>query len=191
MGDQHRTTQTPRGDYVTVSSQGVGPDVVYVGVGSGHRSLTLYAMLPADRSPSVGDWVQCTNAVGRWTARVQAAGDGRLELQVPRWLNRSAQRRSIRVPTQQPVWLYLDEERVAGRLLDLSSGGAAVLFEHSEVVAPGGTVRCRLPLGDLRATVTSVRAHEHALLLVAGLSWMDLSDPGFAWVSGRLAERAG
>jgi hypothetical protein len=77
--------------------------------------------------------------------------------------------------------------KVAGRLLDLSLGGAAVLFEHSEVVAPGGSVRCSLPPGDVRATVSSVRAHEHPLLLVAGLSWTNLDDAGVTWISRQVS----
>jgi hypothetical protein len=187
MADTRPRGRLPRGEYVTVSADGVDPGAVYIGVRAADRRLVLHAMLPSEHPRRVGELVQCTSAAGRWTARVLIAGDGVLELQVPRWLNRSAQRRSVRVPSELAVWVQLDGEKVAGRLIDLSPGGGAVLLERGTVVAAGVAVRCCLPPGELPAVVRSVRGHEHPLLSVAGLSWMTLDAACSSWVAAHVA----
>lgn len=183
MDAEPGTRRLPHGEYVTISPDGIGPEAMYVAVRSDHRNLVLHAMLPAERPLQVGELVQCTSDRGRWTARVRAVGDGVLELTVPRWLDRSAQRRHLRVQVEQQVWLHFNRETVAGRLLDLSLGGAAVVLERDGDVAPGLAIRCAAPPGDLWAAVTSVRSHEHPLLLVLGLSWKQLGDTGSIWIA--------
>ncbi len=181
---------SPLGQYVTVSRDDNDGGTVYVGVPHDDRTIRMHPVLPSDQSWRVGQPVWCTSVAGRWTSTIRAVDDGILQLQVPEWVKRAAQRRTARVRLEHPVWLHLDGDRLAGRLRDLSLGGAAVLLERRDGLTPGRNVRVTLPVGDTEATIRSARAHKHPLLRVLGISWTHLDRGCSTWVGTTVAEEA-
>jgi hypothetical protein len=190
MAARRAADRSPLGQYVTVSGDEHQRGAVYVGVRhDDDRTIRLHPVLPSDQVWRVGQPVWCTSVAGRWTSTVRAVDVGVLQLQVPEWLNRATQRRTVRVRLEHAVWLHLGEVRLAGRLRDLSLGGAAVLLERRDDLTPGREVRVTLPAGDTRATIRSARTHEHPLLRVVGISWSHLDGACSSWIGKAVAEQ--
>jgi PilZ domain len=186
VSQEAQLVSTILGEYVTIALDGTDHGDVYVGRRQDDRTYVLHPMLPSQHPPRAGQTVKCVSVAGHWTTTVRSAKDGVLEVQVPSWVTRPAPRRAVRVPMEHALWLHVGDRQVAGRLRDLSQGGAAVLLERHVHLAPGIALRATLPPGDLPATVRSIRAHEHPLLDVAGLSWGTLDAACRSWVAAQV-----
>jgi hypothetical protein len=137
-----------------------------------------------------GARVQCLSVAGLWHAVVSDVNGDELSLQLPEWAGRAARRRHRRVPCEVPVEVHADGERVAGRMVDISLGGASVLLERLDSLRPGVALGVRLPSGEVPATVSTVRAHHHPGLRVVGLAWARLDSAAATWVGRQVAAAA-
>jgi hypothetical protein len=143
--------------------------------------------------PAVGDEVHCwSDEAGQWSTRVREVRPGQLLLDRPAWLVRQQTRRSVRVESSVQVHVLVREQEVAGRLVDVSAEGAAMLVESSLAPATGAELSVQLPRGDqARAVVRSRRPHGHRLLRVVGLQWVQVDERARAWLDAELTRALG
>jgi PilZ domain-containing protein len=178
------------GRYVTVSPDASAEGDVYCLVEANHEALVLKAAGRRKQSPRAGTAVQCLSVAGRWQAVVKRVDGDVISLRLPDWAGRAAQRRHRRVPCEAAVQVQFGADRAAGRLMDISLGGTAMLLEPLDGLRPGVEVSIRLPSGDVPAQVTTVRAHAHPGLRVVGLAWRHLTPDAAAWVGRQVAQGA-
>jgi hypothetical protein len=178
------------GRYVTVSPDASAEGDVYCLVEADHDALVLRAAGRRKQVPQAGTAVQCLSLAGRWQAVVKRVDGDVISLRLPEWAGRAAQRRHRRVPCEAAVQVRFGADQAAGRLLDISLGGTAMLLEPLDGLRPGAEVSIRLPSGEVPAQVTTVRAHAHPGLRVVGLAWRQLGPETAAWVGRQVAEGA-
>ena len=178
------------GRYVTVSPDASSEGDVYCLVEARGEALVLRAAGRPRQSPRAGTAVQCLSVAGRWQAVVNRVDGDVISLRLPDWAGRAARRRHRRVPCEAAVQVSLGGDRAAGRLMDISLGGTAVLLEPLDGLRAGVEVTVRLPSGDVPAQVTTVRAHAHPGLRVVGLAWRHLPADAAAWVGRQVAQGA-
>lgn len=137
--------------------------------------------------PAVGTRLRCRSSAGYWEATVARHGDDHLVLTLPAWTRRPTQRSSVRVPLDLvPVELTVRGRPWAGRLVDLSVGGAGVIVEDRHELHVGARVQVRLPDTNPAATIVNRRAHDHRLLRVLGLAWAS-SGAGSGWARDQIS----
>ncbi|GAB3591734.1 hypothetical protein GCM10027446_10610 [Angustibacter peucedani] len=143
--------------------------------------------------PGVGEQVHCwSDEAGGWTTTVREVRDGQLVLDRPAWLVRQQTRRSPRVEAAVAVRVQVRDQDVAGRLVDVSAEGAALLIEGTLAPMAGAEVQIALPRGDrVRAVVRSRRTHAHRLLRVVGLQWLDVDQRARDWLDRELHRALG
>ena len=178
------------GRYVTVSPDASAEGDVYCLVEANHEALVLKAAGRPKQSPQAGTAVQCLSVAGRWQAVVKKVEGDVISLRLPDWAGRATQRRHRRVPCEAAVQVQFGTDRAAGRLMDISLGGTAMLLEPLDGLRAGVDVSIRLPSGDVPAQVTTVRAHAHPGLRVVGLAWRHLTPDAAAWVGRQVAQGA-
>jgi hypothetical protein len=161
--------------------------VPYVAVSQDARSLVLHLSQRSEIQPRLNERVTCVSVAGTWTTTVLACRDGAIELVVPDWLSRDAPRRWRRALVDHSISLSSNGEEWAGRLQDVSAGGAAVMVERRAAPREGDSVDVVLPVGVSRAVVCSVRPHAHPLLVVVGLSWRRLDPEAQSWIGAEMA----
>lgn len=189
--DAHGQPERPSiGRHVTVAFDGAPDGEAYVAVRQDDRSLVLHPVRQSGTHPRLGERVRCSSVAGEWATTVSSCRDGELELSLPRWLSRGVQRRWRRVLVACPVRVQIAGGEWAGRLQDVSVGGAAVMLERAADLRPGAAVSLALAGGTATATVRSVRAHAHPLLVVAGVSWNRLDPSAREWLVAEVAARS-
>ncbi len=152
--------------------------------------LLLYELDGAGGTlPGVGEAVYCwSDTAGQWTSTVREVRASAVVLDRPAWLVRQQSRRHVRVESSVKVRLLLRGRDVAGRRVDVSAEGAAVLVESTLAPMTGAELEVALPRGDrARAVVRSRRAHSHRLLRVVGVQWLDGDERALAWLDGELS----
>jgi hypothetical protein len=187
---QHADVERLIGRYVTVSPDASAEGDVYCLVEADHDELVLRAPGRRKQVPQVGATVQCLSLAGRWQAVVKRVDGEGISLRLPEWAGRAARRRHRRVPCEAAVQVQFGADQAAGRLMDISLGGTAMLLEPLDGLRPGAEVAVRLPSGEVPAQVTTVRAHAHPGLRVVGFAWRQLSPETAAWVGRQVAEGA-
>jgi hypothetical protein len=178
---------SPVGQYLTITS---GPDAhseAYVFVEERGSAMAVAPMLPDRAMPAVGELVSCVSGVGWFQTTVRRVEGQVVVLTVPAWARRGIKRNALRVPISTTVHLDNGSEVWAGRLVDVSVTGGAILTEARAELDPGAQVTVELPAGAADAVVRSVRAHEHALLVTVGVSWGSLTPAARAWVSDHVS----
>jgi hypothetical protein len=174
------------GERISVVFAGASSAEAYATVAEDRRKVVLSAVRDHGRVASPGETVTCVSVTGAWQATVRSLEDGVLELDAPPWLQRGTERRWPRVSTDLRVTLELGDEHWAGRLVDLSVGGGAVLVEAAAALRPGTPVELLLPESSAGALVRTIRPHAHRLLVVAGMSWARLSTDAQRWVAAEM-----
>lgn len=178
------------GRYVTVSFAAVPEGVSCSVLAEDERRLRLRPLTRLDPVPAPGEPVTCLGSLGRWTTTALACGAARLELATPRWRTRNPHRRWRRVALAAPVTLATPAGPFAGRLQDATRHGAAVLVERAVGLRVGDPVRVEVPGGGIEATVRSVRAHAHPLLVVLGLAFERPDRTALHWIGELVASAA-
>ena len=178
------------GRYVTVSSDASAEGDVYCLVEAKDEALVLRAAGRPRQRPRAGTAVQCLSVAGRWQALVKRVDGDVISLRLPDWAGRAAQRRHRRVPCEAAVQVQLAADRAAGRLIDISLGGTAMLLEPLDGLRAGVEVNIQLPCGEVPAQVTTVRPHAHPGLRVVGFAWRHLGPDAATWVGRQVAQGA-
>lgn len=139
--------------------------------------------------PAAGESVHCwSDTAGQWTSTVREVHANALLLDRPTWLGRPQPRQHVRVEASINVRLFARGSDVAGRLVDVSAQGSALLVESVLAPMPGAQVDVALPRGDrVTAVVRSRRGHANRLLRVVGLQWLDGDERALAWLDGELS----
>ena len=164
---------------------------VYCTVAATNGLLVLRPARPPRQTLRRGDRVECVSVVGLWHTSVEDVNDREMSVRLPAWASRAARRKHRRVPADVPVKLSAGGSRpVAGRLVDISLGGASVLMEPLEGLRPGAAVSVVLPSGDASAVVSTVRTHDHPGLRVVGIAWKSLGPESAPWVGRQVAAGA-
>ncbi len=159
---------------------------------SGGSASALLYELPATVGslPEPGETVHCWSDAGQWSTTVRETRPGVMVLERPTWLVRSQERRSIRVEASMRVTLDAGGTQVAGRLIDLSVGGGAVVVEAAVAPLAGANLAMTLPRGEtVHGVVRSRRLHAHRLLRVLGVEWTSLDGRVERWLNGEVTNR--
>lgn len=183
-------TERLMGRYVTVCPDASEVGDVYRTVAAVDGLLLMRAAQRPRQTLQRGARVQCVSVAGLWHALVEHVKEDEVSVRLPDWAARSARRKHRRVPSDVAVELHIDGKRFAGRLVDISLGGASMLMERLDSLHPGLVISVRLPPGDASAMVSSVRAHHHPSLRVVGVAWMSLDSRSAPWVGRQVAAGA-
>lgn len=140
--------------------------------------------------PAAGTTIRCRSSAGIWEAQVQRTEGERLHLALPAWTARATPRASVRVPMDlMPIECRVGSHSWAGRLLDLSVGGAGVVIERLAGQRTGARPALVLPGGQVQGVVVARRDHDHPLLVVMGIAFDQRDDAARRWIAGQVSAR--